>query len=124
MFAFSFVICFGISLEEFKSFGESVLGNTNLFLGESYLDEMRSSDRSVGLLLWIIVIIIGATVLMNIFINVVGNVYEERIKLCEREYIQRVNRLMTNDVWARYGLVTDNNLVWSVLKTCLRCIRR
>eukprot|EP00164_Ancoracysta_twista_P006113 GFYU01008446.1.p1 GENE.GFYU01008446.1~~GFYU01008446.1.p1 ORF type:complete len:219 (+),score=70.78 GFYU01008446.1:82-657(+) len=70
-------VAFGQDSEVYMSIAKSFLAVFQSMFGELFQDDMQAVDYWFGTVTFLVISLIGALTLMNIFIAVVSNVYEE-----------------------------------------------
>ena len=99
IFAISYNVGFGLSVpDSFGSFFSALISSYQAFMGDDFLENTRTHDEGLAVMLWLLVSIVGATVLMNVFIAVVSNVYEESIITSRQSYEYSVDAMLTEQL--------------------------
>jgi hypothetical protein len=99
--SFSTVVAFGLSIPSFHSVSDNILVGLNSFLGESYLDDMKSADPIIGVLYWVLFSYFLALMVMNIFIAIVGAAYDDAAASGDQRYEVNVDEFMYGNILAK-----------------------
>jgi Ca2+-binding EF-hand superfamily protein len=103
VYLFFVCLCFGISCavqfgSNVKAFAVPHEAMFNLFLGTFDLEEMQQSEYYFGTLAFFVLNVVLALTLVNIFIGLVGSIYDECYEKSEVVWHEEVNKLMTSEL--------------------------
>ena len=104
IFALGCHVGFGADVEHFSTFDLAYLNVFAAFFGDWDKDAMMLSDthmgdRSPGAIMWLLIAVIGLAMLSNVFIAVIGNVYDDLKPQMVEVWEENVNKLMREDAW-------------------------
>ena len=87
--ATAFLLAFGTRLEGFRNFPEAASSIFTAYMGDISLSELRAANYWLGPLLFIIFLLLGIFVLLNMFIAIIGEAYTTTKEDMRREAIAR-----------------------------------
>ena len=97
-------MAFGNDVERYQEPLEAVLSGYAAIFGDVDRDELASTetrmgDRSVGSLMWLLLMYLGVALLSNVFIAVVGDVYSSNVESMQAVWAKAVTQRMQKEVW-------------------------
>ena len=97
-------MAFGNDVERYQEPLEAFLSGYAAIFGDVDRDELASTetrmgDRSVGSLMWLLLMYIGVALLSNVFIAVVGDVYNSNVESMQVVWAKAVTQRMQKELW-------------------------
>eukprot|EP01065_Artemidia_motanka_P026849 TRINITY_DN32085_c0_g1_i1.p1 TRINITY_DN32085_c0_g1~~TRINITY_DN32085_c0_g1_i1.p1 ORF type:complete len:4433 (+),score=1274.30 TRINITY_DN32085_c0_g1_i1:67-13299(+) len=101
LFAFfmGLYISFGMTTWSFRSFAPALLTTFRIVLGDStQFEELEEQHIVAGPILFLVVLVFGQLVLLNLIVCVLQEVYEEAIKSAERDWSREIVEMYQYDL--------------------------